>query len=72
MQENTSKRKIKRTTYVPKPPSIKRRKGRNIRQPESTQENVKTEEPSHENPIGKQDDFFGIYEEEMAQVLGNL
>jgi hypothetical protein len=33
---------------------------------------VQTKEPSHENPIGKNDYFFGIYEEEMPQVLENL
>jgi hypothetical protein len=72
MQEGTSKRKRQRTIYVPETSSVKRRKDKETTQPESTQETVQTEEPSHENPVGQQDDFFGSYEEEMAQVLGNL
>jgi hypothetical protein len=72
MQEETSKRKRQRTNYVPKILFVKRRKGRKTRQPESTQETMKKKYPSRENPVGKQHDFFKIYEEEMAQVLGNL
>jgi hypothetical protein len=33
---------------------------------------VQTKDPSHEIPVGQHDDFFGSYEENMAQVFGNL
>jgi hypothetical protein len=72
MQEETSKRKIQRIIYVPKTSSVKRRKDKETTQPESTQETIQTEEKSHEIFVEQQDDFFGSYEEEMTQVLGNL
>jgi hypothetical protein len=72
MQAGTSKKKRQRTIYVPETSTVKRRKGKKTTQPESTQETVQTEQPSHETPAEQQDDFFRSYEEEMAQVLGNL
>jgi hypothetical protein len=52
MQAETSKRKIQRTNYVSKTPSVKIIKVRETIQPKITQETVQTEEPSHENHVG--------------------
>jgi hypothetical protein len=52
MQEGTSKKKRQRTIYVPETSTVKRRKDKETTQPESTQETVQTEQPSHESPVG--------------------